>query len=202
MSIYSNKIECKYAELPAILKSLTENISITITDPQSVLFDSIKIEGSLGYIIKNNTPANILVDLTDSDFSSCTNIVERKGPFGWFGAGSESEACTQLAGIGKLPSCMTSGNNCFRYCINFKTLDGIKNSDFTNITSAIAMFSHCTALTEIPEDFGTTFINLRYAQAIFAQCTGLTSASQNPLRFSKKLQRIDQSFEGTGFFAP
>src|SRR5574344_512372 len=181
MGLYTNTVTTTWANLRTTLAALTANTSVTISDPNNVIFAPMTSSPSTGTcfgdIIYSATPSTVLVDFSDNDFSANTNVTDASstGTYlyaGWFGircTGTIYYCCTRLSGMGKLPTITTSGYYMFHGCTALTSID---TSAFTNVTSASYMFQGCTALTSIDT---STFTNVTNAREMFQGCTSLAS---------------------------
>jgi hypothetical protein len=182
-ALYSNTLTCAFSELSSKLDELTENTSITISDPENVVIGDSDTNGTLGYIIKNYT-GNFLLDFSTSNFSSITY------------AGTDNSFftnCTKLSGMCALPTGITDARYTFDGCSNLvavdtSTLSSVENamglfrgctslskvdsSVFTKVTVARLMFKGCTSLVELNT---SAFTNVVDASNMFADCTGFKS---------------------------
>src|SRR5574344_1938237 len=181
MGLYTNTVTTTWANLRTTLAALTANTSVTISDPNNVIFAPMTSSPSTGTcfgdIIYSATPSTVLVDFSDNDFSANTNVTDASstGTYlyaGWFGircTGTIYYCCTRLSGMGKLPTITTSGYYMFHGCTALTSID---TSAFTNVTSASYMFQGCTALTSIDT---SAFTNVTNARDMFQGCTSLAS---------------------------
>src|SRR5574344_1325337 len=181
MGLYTNTVTTTWANLRTTLAALTANTSVTISDPNNVIFAPMTSSPSTGTcfgdIIYSATPSTVLVDFSDNDFSANTNVTDASstGTYlyaGWFGircTGTIYYCCTRLSGMGKLPTITTSGYYMFQGCTALTSID---TSAFTNVTSASYMFQGCTSLASIDT---TAFTNVTNAREMFQGCTSLAS---------------------------
>src|SRR5574344_5686 len=182
MGLYTNTVTTTWANLRTTLAALTANTSVTISDPNNVIFAPMTSSPSTGTcfgdIIYSATPSTVLVDFSDNDFSANTNVTDASStdtyPYaGWFGiicSDTISYFCTRLSGMGKLPTITTSGYQMFYGCTSLASIDA---SAFTNVTDASFMFNNCTSLASIT---GTAaFTNVTNASYMFQGCTSLAS---------------------------
>src|SRR5574344_1053781 len=182
MGLYTNTVTTTWANLRTTLAALTANTSVTISDPNNVIFAPMTSSPSTGTcfgdIIYSATPSTVLVDFSDNDFSANTNVTDASPPTGtypvagWFGiicSDTISYFCTRLSGMGKLPTITTSGYQMFHGCTALTSID---TSAFTNVTSASYMFQGCTSLASIDT---TAFTNVTNAREMFQGCTSLAS---------------------------
>src|SRR5574344_39277 len=181
MGLYTNTVTTTWANLRTTLAALTANTSVTISDPNNVIFAPMTSSPSTGTcfgdIIYSATPSTVLVDFSDNDFSANTNVTDASstGTYlyaGWFGircTGTIYYCCTRLSGMGKLPTITTSGYYMFHGCTALTSID---TSAFTNVTSASYMFQGCTSLASIDT---TAFTNVTSAREMFQGCTSLAS---------------------------
>src|SRR5574344_212461 len=180
MGLYTNTVTTTWANLRTTLAALTANTSVTISDPNNVIFAPMTSSPSTGTcfgdIIYSATPSTVLVDFSDNDFSANTNVTDAPStgtyPYaGWFSikcSDTISYSCTRLSGMGKLPTITTSGYRMVKDCTS---LASINTSTFTNVTNARNMFANCT-LASIDT---TAFTNVTEARYMFQNCTSLTS---------------------------
>src|SRR5574344_977887 len=181
MGLYTNTVTTTWANLRTTLAALTANTSVTISDPNNVIFAPMTSSPSTGTcfgdIIYSATPSTVLVDFSDNDFSANTNVTDASstGTYlyaGWFGiicSDTISYFCTRLSGMGKLPTITTSGYQMFHGCTALTSID---TSAFTNVTSASYMFQGCTSLASIDT---SAFTNVTSAREMFQGCTSLAS---------------------------
>src|SRR5574344_1721218 len=181
MGLYTNTVTTTWANLRTTLAALTANTSVTISDPNNVIFAPMTSSPSTGTcfgdIIYSATPSTVLVDFSDNDFSANTNVTDASstGTYlyaGWFGiicSDTISYFCTRLSGMGKLPTITTSGYQMFHGCTALTSID---TSAFTNVTSASYMFQGCTSLASIDT---SAFTNVTNASYMFNNCTSLAS---------------------------
>src|SRR5574344_147063 len=182
MGLYTNTVTTTWANLRTTLAALTANTSVTISDPNNVIFAPMTSSPSTGTcfgdIIYSATPSTVLVDFSDNDFSANTNVTDASPPTGtypvagWFGiicSDTISYFCTRLSGMGKLPTITTSGYQMFHGCTALTSID---TSAFTNVTSASYMFQGCTSLASIDT---SAFTNVTSASYMFQGCTSLAS---------------------------
>src|SRR5574344_416685 len=182
MGLYTNTVTTTWANLRTTLAALTANTSVTISDPNNVIFAPMTSSPSTGTcfgdIIYSATPSTVLVDFSDNDFSANTNVTDASPPTGtypvagWFGiicSDTISYFCTRLSGMGKLPTITTSGYQMFHGCTALMSID---TSAFTNVTSASYMFQGCTSLASIDT---SAFTNVTNAREMFQGCTSLAS---------------------------
>src|SRR5574344_621906 len=182
MGLYTNTVTTTWANLRTTLAALTANTSVTISDPNNVIFAPMTSSPSTGTcfgdIIYSATPSTVLVDFSDNDFSANTNVTDASPPTGtypvagWFGiicSDTISYFCTRLSGMGKLPTITTSGYQMFHGCTALTSIDA---SAFTNVTNASYMFQGCTSLASIDT---TAFTNVTNAREMFQGCTSLAS---------------------------
>src|SRR5574344_341959 len=181
MGLYTNTVTTTWANLRTALAALTANTSVTISDPNNVIFAPMTASPSTGTcfgdIIYSATPSTVLVDFSDNDCSANTNVTDASstGTYfyaGWFGiicSDTISYFCTRLSGMGKLPTITTSGYQMFHGCTALTSID---TSAFTNVTSASYMFQSCTSLASIDT---TAFTNVTNAREMFQGCTSLAS---------------------------
>src|SRR5574344_1240643 len=181
MGLYTNTVTTTWANLRTTLAALTANTSVTISDPNNVIFAPMTSSPSTGTcfgdIIYSATPSTVLVDFSDNDFSANTNVTDASstGTYlyaGWFGircTGTIYYCCTRLSGMGKLPTITTSGYYMFHGCTALTSID---TSAFTNVTSASYMFQGCTSLASIDT---SAFTNVTNAREMFQGCTSLAS---------------------------
>src|SRR5574344_739092 len=185
MGLYTNTVTTTWANLRTTLAALTANTSVTISDPNNVIFAPMTSSPSTGTcfgdIIYSATPSTVLVDFSDNDFSANTNVTDASstGTYlyaGWFGircTGTIYYCCTRLSGMGKLPTITTSGHYMLHGCTALTSID---TSAFTNVTSASYMFQGCTALTSIDTSAFTIVTNASY---MLQGCTSLASISRS-----------------------
>src|SRR5574344_909919 len=182
MGLYTNTVTTTWANLRTTLAALTANTSVTISDPNNVIFAPMTSSPSTGTcfgdIIYSATPSTVLVDFSDNDFSANTNVTDASStdtyPYaGWFGiicSDTISYFCTRLSGMGKLPTITTSGYQMFYGCTSLASIDA---SAFTNVTDASFMFNNCTSLASIT---GTAaFTNVTNASYMFQGWTSFAS---------------------------
>src|SRR5574344_1618188 len=181
MGLYTNTVTTTWANLRTALAALTANTSVTISDPNNVIFAPMTASPSTGTcfgdIIYSATPSTVLVDFSDNDCSANTNVTDASstGTYfyaGWFGiicSDTISYFCTRLSGMGKLPTITTSGYQMFHGCTALTATD---TSAFTNLTSASYMFQGCTSLASIDT---SAFTNVTNAREMFQGCTSLAS---------------------------
>src|SRR5574344_881840 len=182
MGLYTNTVTTTWANLRTTLAALTANTSVTISDPNNVIFAPMTSSPSTGTcfgdIIYSATPSTVLVGFADNDFSANTNVTDASPPTGtypgagWFGiicSDTISYFCTRLSGMGKLPTITTSGYQMFHGCTALASID---TSAFTNVTNASYMFQGCTSLASIDT---TAFTNVTNAREMFQGCTSLAS---------------------------
>ena len=181
MGLYTNTVTTTWANLRTTLAALTANTSVTISDPNNVIFAPMTSSPSTGTcfgdIIYSATPSTVHVDFSDNDFSANTNVTDAyfTGALSWatwFGimySGTKYYFCTRLSGMGKLPTITTSGRNMFWNCASLVSID---TSVFTNVTDASGMFYECTSLTSIDT---SVFTNVTDAWGMFNGCESLTS---------------------------
>jgi hypothetical protein len=164
MGVYTNTVTTTWADLATTLAALTQDTSVVISDPLNVVFNSVSVSGSFGYIIKNSCPSTVLVDFSDNDFSSNTNVTEvTSGSNGWF------TNCSRLSGMGKLPSSLISGYYMFYGCTSLADIDLSKN---TALTSGVSMFQNCTSLASVDLSNLTALTD---GGSMFYHCTSLAS---------------------------
>src|SRR5574344_1477317 len=93
MGLYTNTVTTTWANLRTALAALTANTSVTISDPNNVIFAPMTSSPSTGTcfgdIIYSATPSTVLVDFSDNDFSANTNVTDASSTSqysyeGWF----------------------------------------------------------------------------------------------------------------------
>src|SRR5574344_955394 len=160
-------VETTWKDLKDTINNADSNLRIKITDPENVGLGDSGTFGTIGNIIYRYK-GKYLFDFTPSDLSTAkytpiySNIVESYNI-------ALFSYCTNLSGIGKLPTSITNTNKLFKKCINLTKVD---TSSFKNTTFAGCMFQNCTSLISIDT---STFTNVKDAPCMFDGCTSLTN---------------------------
>src|SRR5574344_690307 len=160
-------VETTWKDLKDTINNADSNLRIKITDPENVVLGDSGTFGTIGNIIYRYK-GKYLFDFTPSDLSTAkytpiySNIVESYNI-------ALFSYCTNLSGIGKLPTSITNTNKLFKKCINLTKVD---TSSFKNTTFAGCMFQNCTSLISIDT---STFTNVKDAPCMFDGCTSLTN---------------------------
>lgn len=173
-SIYN--ITTTYAGLAAALQALTAETEITISDPENAVFGDITTEGTLGYILYNNSNTSNKYYII-GDFTGNTNVTDCGDYSGYFGhpgdqaAQEDDYGCQYLEGISSMPASITNMKYAFMCCASLNNYDFLEK--MVNVKCLDYCFSQCKSISgtfTLPN----TLVNLESVVSMLASTKGIT----------------------------